>query len=191
MCNDAACVGTEAEQRIDARLHPRFTISPKMRPYLARLRVRAADFDGREIADEQQYQQRRADMIAILSKKRIPLAAARRAVAETLDAAARFQFRELQREPIDAMRRSTVEHLSEMIGNLRKIVKAISSFPPTERGKLNSVVQSRRAEFFDTETFNTILEEIMAMLPGLSPKRWADEALNALAQLYQFAAKSE
>jgi hypothetical protein len=170
----------ELERHNQDRLVPAFHVSAKMRPYVQRLCVEAKDFDRADIDRHARFERCRAEMMLVLAKKRVALPAARCAVADTLDAAAHFQFQQERHSYAGASHQRSLGELDRLVGHVQRALEPASRLAPRDQGRLNKIVAARSTEAFDTETLQSVIEEILILLPELSPRRWAAEVSNDL-----------
>jgi hypothetical protein len=114
----------------------------------------------------------------LVKKHRVPAIAADRAILKTLEAAFDFQLADLRYRALKAMEARSRVTLDHLIRGLRQLSDAIAQLPPTSKGQLNKRVFSKiNLTSFDTETFIDIIETIEQALPGIGPRRLAENVL--------------
>jgi hypothetical protein len=164
-------LGANSEEASVAQLVPWFNVPAKMRRYVLRLRVTSDHFDRCGPAMCEHCESCREEMLRILMSKKIAEPAACRAVDDALDSAARFQFRKARQDQIANLRRQSMTALDKLFAQLQMAEFAILCLPARQRKQLNSIVAARSREFFDADTFNLIIEELIKTLPRLSVRR--------------------
>ena len=172
--------GPEIQDRPEDRLVKNFQISKKMRPFVGRMRMRLKDFDWTNGAIAVQLKRNREDMKGILAKKRIPEAKADHAITQTLEAAADHQLQRLRQKQSHKNRVRSAGDVGKLIARLEELVEAIARLPPVSKKKLNSIVADHAEQFFDTETFASMIQGIADALPKLAPKRRAMDARDVI-----------
>src|SRR4029079_3381017 len=159
------------------RLLGQFRISAAMKPYVLRVRLHGSDFDfGSDPKAAVSFTNSVDEMRRILHKKRVPTAAADRAILKSLKAAVAFQLADLRYRAVKTMHGQSLDMLDRLIQSLRQLADAVAQLPPTSKGKLNKKVSLllQQAQF-DTEIFIEIIVSITATLPVLTPPRIVDQ----------------
>jgi hypothetical protein len=119
-------------------------------------------------------------MKGILAKRSIPEAKADHAIAQTLEAAADHQLQRLRQKQSHQNRVRSAGDVGNLIARLEELVEAIARLPPVSKKKLNSIVADHAEQFFDTETFASMIQGIADALPKLAPKRRALDARDVI-----------
>ena len=172
------------------RLHKNFEISSRLKPYANRLRVSIAHLDLNNPVDELRLGEARTKMTNILIKKKISNEIAQRAVGQTLDIAADYQFDPLRIDQnMEGVSQSHKEH-QRLIKQLRRLAITISGLPPLARGKLNRIVSAQEWVNFDTEMFHELIYAMLDALKKSSPAVIAAKAIVAIKELHRNSASS-
>jgi DNA primase len=166
---DRKGVAEDSEDRLVKRLR----VSKKMRSFARRMRVRVSDLDLGDPATASQFERSREKMANILAKKKIPVAKAKRAIAEALELAADHQLQGLRQKDSQRDRVRSARDASRLSARLEELAEAIAKLPPVSKKRLNAIVEEYTAQFFDTETFNGLISALAVALPELGPKRRA------------------
>jgi hypothetical protein len=116
------------------------------------------------------------------SRKRRPEVKAKRAIAETLEVAVDHQLQGLRQKDSQRDRMRSAGDVGRLIARLEELAQAIAELPPVSKKKLNAIVTEYTAQFFDTETFSSLICALADALPELGPKRRAQDVLNAMYQ---------
>jgi hypothetical protein len=164
------------QERMHERLVTNFRVSKRMRPFVGRMRLRVKDFDRDDPARESEFTRCQKRMRAILAKKKIPIAEAKRAIDQTLEITADHQLQRLRHDDSRRDRLRSARNVRRLISRLRGLAAVIAKLPPVSKGRLNTIVAEHTAQFFDTETFTDLIRAIAGALAKLSPKRRAKEA---------------
>jgi hypothetical protein len=166
-----------------SRLLSQFRISAAMQSYVLRIRLRGSDFDfGTDPDQAAAYTKCIREMRRILvEKRRIPAAAADRAILKSVEAAFDFQLAHLRYRFLRTMAEQSHATLDHLIRGLRRLRDAIGQLPPTSKGELNKRVGVIiGGTQFDSEIFIEIVETIAVALPEIEPRRWADNILSQI-----------
>jgi hypothetical protein len=151
------------------RLHERFKIASRMKPYANRLRLRLTDLDLTDPYSKLRLETACDEMSDILINKKICKDVAHRAVAEALDIAADHQLEALRRnQDLQDLSRSERD-LKLLLKQLDRLAQAISRVPPLAKGKLNKIIAVQDWNNFDTEIFTELVHAMMDALSMLSP----------------------
>jgi hypothetical protein len=146
------------------------------------MRMRVSDLDLGDPATASQFERNCEEMASILAKKKIPEAKAKRAIAETLEVAADHQLQGLRQKDIQRDRVRSAGDVGRLIARLEELAQAIAKLPPVSKKKLNAIAAEYTAQFFDTETFCSLICALADALPELGPNRRAQDVLNAIYQ---------
>lgn len=166
-----------------SQLLGKFRISVGMKPYVLRIRLRGSDFDfGSDPETAASFTKCINEMRRILVRNRhISVITADRAILKTLEAAVDFQFAHLRYRSLKTVEAQSLGAIDRLIISLRELSDAIARLPPTPKGELNKrVFAILRQGTFDSEVFIEIIETITATLPGLSPRRLADQVFSII-----------
>jgi hypothetical protein len=175
---DRKGVAEDSEDRLVKRLR----VSKKMRPFVRRMRMRLSELDHGDPATVSQFERSCEKMASILAKKKILEAKAKRAIAETLEAAVDHQLQGLRQKDGQRDRVRSAGDVGRLIARLEELAEAIVKLPPVSKKKLNAIVAEYAAQFFDTETFSALIYALADALPELEPKRRAQDVLKAVYQ---------
>jgi hypothetical protein len=169
-------------RRADDRLVTSFRISRQMRPFVRRLRMRIKDFDLTDPARASQFASSVEEMRGILAKKKIPDAKIKHGIDETLAVAADHRLEDMRLRDNQRDRARSADRVKKLIERLTQLAQAIGKLPPVARNKLNAIVVSHGGQYFDTETFGMIMQDIAATLPKLAPTKHAGDAFDIIDQ---------
>jgi hypothetical protein len=154
-----------------------------MRPYVLRLRLSAGShFDfGSDPKTAVEFTQCVERMRAILIRRKVSLAAAERAIGETLQIAADHQLSHLRFKQQQKMEDHSQQAIDQLISSLNKLRGQISHLPPHSLAVLNRRLMAvSEQSIFDTEAFIEVLDAAAKALRQVSPRRIADDAYSMI-----------
>lgn len=167
---------TDANNSEESEDGARLPLTKKMLPYVSRIKIKS-----RDLPDTAELRQAKGDMLKILIEKKIDPALARKAVDDTLDAAADHQLARLRHEDLRTVQQHSLKCLDELIVTVETLASAISALPPDSKGAINLNLAIVGEEgHFDTEIFFGLIDRLLAQLPKLSPKARASKALDVI-----------
>jgi hypothetical protein len=160
------------ESEDDAKL----PLDEKMLSYVDRIKIKSRDLPrtaGRRQAKD--------EMLKILIEKKIDTALARKAVEDTLDAAADHRLARLRHAKLQAVQQYSLTRLDELVEILKRLANEVSALPPDSKGDLNLNLGDLRKEGkFDTEMFFAFIHRLEAQLPNVSPRVRASRSLGII-----------
>ena len=171
---------SRGQNHMHDRLVENFRVSKKMRPFVDRMRLRVKDFDRTDPARDSQFTHRGNQMMAILIKKKIPAAKAKRAINRTLEIAADHQLQRLRQKENQQDRARSARNVCRLILRLQELVEVIAKLSPVSKRKLNAIIAEHTLLFFDTETYADLIRAIADALVKLSPKSLPRRALDVI-----------
>jgi hypothetical protein len=157
-------------------------VSRKMRPFVERMRLGANDLDLTDPTMASQFERNQQEMRGILAAAKIPSAKMKDAIEQTVDAAVDHRLQGMRQEDRRRDRLYAKDTVKKLIERLTELAAAIAKLPPTAKKRLNTIVASHTKEFFDTETFAAIINDIAVALPKLEPRRRGQDAFDVIDQ---------
>ena len=121
-------------------------------------------------------------MRRILATAKIPSAKIKHAIEQTLDAATDHRLQSMRQEDRRRNRLHAKDAVEKLSARLTELAAAIAKLPPISKKKLNAIVAGHAQQFFDTETFVAIIQDIATALPMLAPRKRAQDAFDAIDQ---------
>jgi len=153
-----------------------------MRPYVKRMRLGTKDLDLSDPTTASQFERNGQEMRGILAAAKVPSAKMKHAIEQTLDAAVDHRLQGVRQEDRRRDRLYAKDTVNKLIERLTELAAAIAKLPPTAKKRLNTIVASHTKEFFDTETFAAIINDIAVALPKLEPRRRGQDAFDVIDQ---------
>jgi hypothetical protein len=152
---------------------PNSRLGRRMKPYIARVRLRARDIDALDLDSPRKLTQ-------ILSQQNISADQAPWVVTQTLDLAADHRLANLRRK----QSLHTLEHATQKLNLLKTLIDAlvqiISKFPSRSTAKLNKILAEQDWQRFDTEVLADVVHAMIRVFPELPPACVAQEAALAI-----------
>jgi hypothetical protein len=162
------------------RLSKNFNVTKQLEQYAHRLRLRLEHLDLSDPEMGPRLAIARKKMTQILIQKKVRPYQADRAVVQTLDIAADHQLDVLRRDQDFRDISRSQKDVRRLIKQLNHLGLAISKFPPSAKGKLNTIIVEQDWQNFDTEKFTTLIHAIADTLAKLSPACLANKARLAI-----------
>jgi hypothetical protein len=151
-------------------------LAKKMHPYVSRTKIKL-----RDLPITAELRQAKGEMLKVLIEKKIDPALARKAVDDTLDAAADHLLVRLRHEDLRTVQLYSLKCLDELIVIVERLANAVSALPPDSKGALNlNLAVLGKDGHFDTEIFFGLIDRLLAQLPKLSPQARASKALDVI-----------
>jgi hypothetical protein len=167
---------TDANSSEEGEDGARLPLTKKMLPYVSRTKIKS-----RDLPDTAELRQAKGEMLKILIEKKIDPALARKAVDDTLDAAADHRLARLRHKDLRTVQQYSLRCLDELIVIVERLANAVSALPPDSKGALNlSLAIVGEEGHFDTEIFFGLIDRLLAQLPKLSPQARASKALDVI-----------
>jgi hypothetical protein len=157
-------------------------VSKQMRPYIKRMRLGTKDLELSDPTTASQFERNSQEMRGILAAAKIPSAKMKDAIEQTLDAAVDHRLQGTRQQDRRRDRLYAKDTVKKLIERLTELAAAIAKLPPTAKKRLNTIVASHTKEFFDTETFAAIINDIAVALPKLEPRRRGQDAFDVIDQ---------
>ena len=157
-------------------------VSKQMRPFVKRMRLGTKDLDLTDPTTASQFKRNRQEMRRILVSTKILGAKIQHAIEQTLDAAVDHRLQDMRQEDTRRDRLRSKAAVETLIKRLTELAAAITKLPPTAKKKLNAIVATHAEQFFDTETFAAIINDIAAALLKLEPRKRGQDAFNVIDQ---------
>jgi hypothetical protein len=169
-------------ERTNDRLVRPLRISRQMRPFVERMRLGRKNLDLSDPATALQFERKQDEMGRILAAAKVSSAKMKHAIERTINAAVDHRLQAMRQEDRKRDRLRSKDDADKLMKRLTELAAAIAKLPPTAKKKLNAIVVSHTEQFFDTETFVAIIDDIAAALPKLAPKKRAQDAFDVIDQ---------
>ena len=164
------------------RLHEKFKVDSRMKPYVNRLRLHVADLDLTDLNSKKRLENARREMADLLIKKKVRKDLAQQAVAQAVDIAADHQLETLRRGQNLKELKSSENSLERLLGQLNALIHAMSKLPPLAKRRLNKIVMGQDWKNFDSEILSELIHAIIYALSKSSPACIADAARSAIVE---------
>ncbi len=123
---------TDANNSEESEGGARLPLAKKMLHYVSRIKIKS-----RDLPNSAELRQAKGEMLKILIEKKIDSALARKAVDDTLDAAADHRLARLRHEDLRTVQQYSLKCLDELIVIVERLANAVSALPPDSKGALN------------------------------------------------------